>query len=116
MQTIKRGGAPSGAAGRNETYHTVVSDLGAVIDQVRKSHKLIESEIASGATAEEPVAGDVIVLDDVTPGSSRAYAVLRECDAGLSVALHLLRESMAPGDRMSESLEQGDLLPADLSA
>jgi len=107
MQKTMGGGAQPRPAGRNETCRTVVSDLALVIAQVRKSLKSIESEIASATAADEAVCDDVVVLDDVTPGYTRAYAVLRECDAGLSVALHLLRESLTPGDRMSEFLAEG---------
>lgn len=105
MQKIMGGGAQPRPAGRNETHRTVVSDLTLVIEQVRKSLKFIESEIVSGTAPEEAVSGNVVVLDDVTPGYARAYAVLRECDAGLNVALHLLRESLTPGDRTREFLE-----------
>jgi hypothetical protein len=105
MQKTMGAGAQPGSAGRNETHRTVVSNLESVIDQVRKSLRLIESEIASGTTPEEVVADDVIVLDDVTPGYARAYGVLRECDAGLSVALRLLGESMTPGERVREFYE-----------
>jgi hypothetical protein len=87
-------GIQPGSAGRDQKYHTVVSDLASVIEQVRNSLKLIESEIASETPPDEAAAGDVVVLDDVTPSYTRAYAVLRECDAGLSVALRLLLESV----------------------
>ena len=103
MQKMMGDGAQS-RPGRNETYRRVVSDLSSVIAQVRKSLRLIESEIASGARPEETSSDDVFVLDDVTPGYARAYSVLRECDAGLCVALHLLRESLTPGDGAYELL------------
>jgi hypothetical protein len=105
MQKAKGVSTQSGSAGRDETHRTVVSDLASVIDQVRRSLKLIESEIASGTTPDLAVTDDIIVLDDVTPGYARAYGVLCECDAGLSIALHLLRESMTPGERMCEIYE-----------
>ncbi|MGQ0685148.1 hypothetical protein [Bradyrhizobium sp.] len=95
MQKTKGGGMQPESADRNEKYHMVVSDLVAVIGRVRNSLELIESEIASEAEGEE--ASDIIVLDDVTPGYSRAQAALRECEAGLSAALHLLQESTPPG-------------------
>jgi hypothetical protein len=113
MQKTKGAGTQPASAGRNDRHRMVVSDLASLIDQVRKSLRLIESEIASGTTPEEAIADDIVVLDDVTPGYRWAYGVLRECDAGLSVALHLLRESMAPGERMYEFYE-GGLPPAHL--
>ena len=91
MQKTK-GGVPPEAADRNENYRAVVSDLASVIGHVRKSIALIESEMAGEATPDD-AAGDIVVLDDVTPGYVRAHAVLRECDAGLTAALHLLQES-----------------------
>ena len=97
MQQAKGGGVQPGAAGRDQKYRTVVSDLASVIEQVRSSLRLIEAEIASETPCVEPAADNVFVLDDVTPGYARACAVLRECDAGLSAALHLLQESVTPG-------------------
>lgn len=97
MQQAKDGGTPPRPAGRDQKYRAVVSDLASVIAQVRSSLKLIESEIASETPFIEATADNVFVLDDVTPGYTRAYAALRECDAGLSAALHLLQESVTPG-------------------
>lgn len=98
MQKVVGGGTQPRPVGQNETYHAVVSDLVSVMEQVRKSLKLIESEIASGSPLEQGGSDDIVVLDDVTPGYTRAYAALRECDAGLSVALYLLRDSLTPGE------------------
>ncbi len=83
-------------------HRMVVSDLASLVDQVRKSLKVIESQIADGSDPVETLAGDVIVLDDVTPGYARAYALLQNCDAGLSIALHLLQNSMGRDARRSE--------------
>jgi hypothetical protein len=47
---------------------------------------------------EDATADNVIVLDDVTPCYERVDAALRDCDAGLSVALRLLQEPMTPGE------------------
>jgi hypothetical protein len=109
MQKTKDGGMQPGSADRNEKYHMIVSDLVAVIGRVRKSLELIEAEIASETDGEE--AADIIVLDDVTPGYSRAQAALRECEAGLSAALQLLQESAPTGDRSREFVSAGGLLP-----
>ena len=97
MQQAKGGVIQPEPAGRDQKYRTVVSDLASVIEQVRSSLKLIESEIASETPYVESAADNIFVLDDVTPGYTRAWAVLRECDAGLSAALHLLQESVTPG-------------------
>ena len=97
MQQAKGGVIQPGSTGREQKYRTVVSDLASVIEQIRSSLRLIETEIASETPCVEPAADNVFVLDDVTPGYARACAVLRECDAGLSVALHLLQGSVTPG-------------------
>ena len=96
MQQAKDGGTPPRPAGRDQKFRTVVSDLASVIEQVRSSLRLVESEIASETPCVEQAADNVFVLDDVTPGYTRACAVLRECEVGLSAALHLLQESVTP--------------------
>ena len=53
MQNPKGDGARPGSTNRSETCRAVVADLSTVIEQVRKSLKLIESEIASEASSEE---------------------------------------------------------------
>ncbi|HKU04593.1 MAG TPA: hypothetical protein VJR30_00880 [Bradyrhizobium sp.] len=110
MQKTKGGGKLPGSPGRNEKHRTVVSDLESVIEQVRKSLKLIESEIASETAFEETAGDDIVVLDDVTPGYARAHAVLRECDAGLTMTLQLLQETSGQG--CCEFVVEGDPLPA----
>jgi hypothetical protein len=97
MQQAKSGVIPPGSTGRDQKYRTVVSDLASVIEQIRSSLRLIETEIASETPCVEPAADNVFVLDDVTPGYARACAVLRECEVGLSAALHLLQGSVTPG-------------------
>ena len=97
MQNTK-GGMPAPSSDRDDTYRAVVSDLESVIEHVRKSLRLIEAAIASEAAVDEIDADNVIVLDDVTPGYARADAVLRECNAGLSLALRLLQGPFMPAD------------------
>lgn len=110
MQNTRGSGAQPESADQNERYRTVVSDLASVVGRVRKSLELVESEIARGTDADE--AADIIVLDDVTPGYSRARTALRECEAGLSAALRLLQESMPPGDHAREFVATVRLQPA----
>jgi hypothetical protein len=97
MQNTRAGGMPVQSGDRDQMHRAIVADLASVIEQVRSSLRLIESEIASETPSVESAADNVFVLDDVTPGYTRACAVLRECDAGLSAALHLLQESVTPG-------------------
>lgn len=96
MQSTNAGVMPAQPANREDMYRAVVSDLASLIVHVRTSLKLIEEAAASEMAAEEIAADNVIVLDDVTPGYARIDAILRECNAGLSVALHLLRGSVVP--------------------
>ncbi len=110
MQKTRGGGRQPESADRNERHRMVVTDLASVIGRVRKSLELIESEIAGETHAEE--AADIIVLDDVTPGYSRAQAALRDCEAGLRAALHLLQESVPPGERTCEFVAVGGRVPA----
>jgi hypothetical protein len=99
MQNIKAGGLPARSGDRDEMYRTVVSELASVIDRIRKSLGLIESAIAGDAAGEDAAADNVIELDDVTPSCyERVDAALRNCDAGLSVALRLLQGPMTPGE------------------
>lgn len=90
-------------------YREIVSDLTSLIGHIRQSLKLIETAIAN-ETGEEAGA-NVIVLDDVAPSYARADAVLRVCDAGLAIALHLLREPITPGDGALESAGETGLPP-----
>src|SRR5689334_8902441 len=108
MQKIVGGGMPTQSGGRDDRHGAIVADLASVIGHVRKSLRLIEQAVASEAAIEEAVADNVIVLDDVTPGYARADAVLRECDAGLSLALRLLQRPMTSVDTSGD----GGLPPA----
>jgi hypothetical protein len=98
MQNTKGGGMPKPSGNRDDMHSAIVADLASVIAHVRKSLSLIEQAVASEAAVEEAVADNIIVLDDITPGYARANAVLRECDAGLSLAVRLLQGSAASGD------------------
>jgi len=76
-----------------DNYTTIISNLGSLVEQIAAMMKLIESAIASEASAgHQDVAADIVVLDDVTPRYVRANAALSTCNAGLGVALHLVRD------------------------
>ena len=82
---------------RNEAYHSVVSDLVALIEHVQASLRLIEQAIArETALSSQESSANVIVLDDVTPPYIRATAALNACDANLAIALHALLDSKTP--------------------
>jgi hypothetical protein len=89
---------PPQSGDRDEMHRAIVAELASVVERVRTSLTRIEQAVACEAANEEPVADNVVVLDDVTPGYARAEAVLRECDAGLGIALRLLTSHDAAGE------------------
>jgi hypothetical protein len=94
MQNAAGGGTSVQSDGRNDSYHSVVSDLVSLIDRLQTSMELIESAIATEAFhGDQETATDVVVLDDVTPRYARAQQALNTCNAGLGLALQVLRDS-----------------------
>jgi hypothetical protein len=78
---------------RNDSYSSIISNLGSLVEQVRANMKLIEAAISREASLDNQyAAADIAVLDDVTPRYVRANTALNACNAGLGVALHLLRD------------------------
>ena len=97
MQNPQGGGIAIEPAERNDAYHSVVTDLVALIEHVQASLRLIEQEIArETASGGQETSFDVIELDDVTPPYVRATAALKACDANLAIALHSLLDSKIP--------------------
>ena len=91
------GGTAIESADRNDAYHSVVTDLVALIEHVQASLRSIEQEIArETAFGSQETSSDVIELDDVTPPYVRATSALRACDANLAIALHSLLDSKIP--------------------
>ncbi|WP_213736074.1 hypothetical protein [Bradyrhizobium sp. dw_411] len=77
----------------NDNYTPILSNLRSLLEQVNAAMKLIEAAIANEAATSHPdMATNVVVLDDVTPRYVRANAALSTCNAGLGVALHLVRD------------------------
>jgi hypothetical protein len=96
--------------GRNDSYGAIVSDLMSLIEQVQACMKLVETAIASEASAgNQEVAADVVVLDDVTPRYARANTTLNSCNAGLNMALHFLRDTGTSEGGTGGSAEAGRL-------
>ena len=78
---------------RGDNHNSIISNLGSLVEQVRANMELIESAIASEASpGNQEMTADIAVLDDVTPRYVKANAALSACNAGLGVALHLLRD------------------------
>jgi hypothetical protein len=87
------GGAIVPSEGRNESYHSIVSELVSLIEHVQASMKLLESAIASESAPDGQEAANVVILDDVTPRYAQASAALNSCNASLHVALHVLQDT-----------------------
>jgi hypothetical protein len=95
---------------RNDYHHAIVSDVVSLIEHIRASMRLIEQAIASEASPRhEEIAGNVVVLDDVTPRFVQANAALIACSAGLCATLRLLldaRTANAVADNPAERVNR----------
>jgi hypothetical protein len=82
---------------RNLNHQAIVSELVSLIERIQASMKLIELALARETPrGGEEVAANVVILDDVTPRYLKANAGLDMCQAGLGLALHVLRDARAP--------------------
>jgi hypothetical protein len=102
MQDPASGSPIDPSEDRNENYHSIVSELVSLIEHVQASTKLLESAIASEAASDGQEAANVVILDDVTPRYAQASAALNSCNAGLSVALHILQDTETAKDRTDQ--------------
>ena len=108
MQNIMGSRQPAPSDDRDHIYRAVVADLASLIEHIQASLTMIESALAKEASAAiQDMAANVIVLDDVTPRYLKAGAALKACDAGLGMAMHLLREPMASEPGMSDASHHG---------
>lgn len=94
MQATAGGGLSSPIGGRDEGHHSIVSELVSLIEHVQASMGLLEAAAArETAAGNQEAAGNVFVLDDVTPRYLKARAALSACNASLGVALHYLQDA-----------------------
>jgi hypothetical protein len=108
MQNVTGSRQPAPSDDRDHIYRAVVADLAALIEHIQASLTMIEQALASEASAAiQDMAANVVVLDDVTPRYLKAGAALKACDAGLGMAMHLLREPMAFEPGISHSTNHG---------
>ena len=106
MQNAAGSGTLGQSDGRNDSYHSVVSDLVSLIERVRASMELIESAIAAEAPpGDQETTTNVVVLDDVTPRYARAHEALNTCNAGLGLALHVLLDTTTSRHETDEPAE-----------
>jgi hypothetical protein len=79
---------------RNGGHHSIASELASLIKHVQASMELLEASVAREmASGKEEAAGNVFVLDDVTPRYLKATAALSACNASLAIALHDLLDA-----------------------
>jgi len=86
-------------AGVDESFRAIVSDLISLVEHVQASIDLIEGAIARETSIGDGDAGNVIVLDDVTPQYLKAGHALHACGASLETALKSLFEARASARR-----------------
>ncbi len=98
MQNAMGCGAAENSGDRDEIYRSVVADLAGLLERIHTSLDLVERAIVVEMSAgKEDIGADVIVLDDITPGYSKASTALQACSASLGLALHLLQAPMTTG-------------------
>jgi hypothetical protein len=83
----------------DESFGAIVSDLISLVEHVQASIVLIEGAIVRETSLGDGDAGNVIVLDDVTPQYLKVGHVLHACSAGLERALKSLSEARASARR-----------------
>lgn len=97
MQAAADDGVPGPCGDRNDGHHSIVSELVSLIEHVQTGMKQLEAAIAREcAPGNQDAAGNVFVLDDVTPRYVKANAALNACNASLGVALHHLLDARTP--------------------
>lgn len=83
----------------DESFGAIVSDLISLVEHVQASIVLIEGAMARETSLGDGDAGNVIVLDDVTPQYLKVGHALHACSAGLETALKSLSEARASARR-----------------
>ncbi|MDP1868370.1 MAG: hypothetical protein Q8L13_18795 [Bradyrhizobium sp.] len=97
MQNATDGGAPGPSGDRNNGHQSIASELVSLIEHVQAGVKQLEAAITrETAPGNQDAAGNVFVLDDVTPRYAKATVALNACHASLGVALHQLLDVRAP--------------------
>jgi hypothetical protein len=97
MRIATGGETPAQPHDGNDTDHAIVSDLASLIERVQASMKMVEAAIAREACfGNQEFAGNVVVLDDVTPQYLRANAALSSGETNLAAALHFLLNMRMP--------------------
>ena len=94
QKTVEHDGSAPADDGPLDGLAAIVGDLIRLIEPVQGSIAAIEAEVAREQLCSNPEdAGNVIVLDDVTPRYARASAALNACRSNLTAALHVLADN-----------------------
>lgn len=94
MQNAVGIGTVAPSCERRDGDQAIVSDLVSLIERVEASVRLIEAAIAKETCfGDQETAGNVVVLDDVTPRYVMANAALSRSQASLGAALCFLRDA-----------------------
>lgn len=97
MRNAAGEGIAFGTDSQDDSFESVVSDLASLIEHVQASLRLIERTMVPEPSIGGPEnAGNVVVLDDVSPRYAKAAAALKACDINLGVALDVLLDSRTP--------------------
>lgn len=93
-------------AQRPDDYWSIVTDLMSLIHRMR-GYQLVNE---SGGPAEflHEAAGDVVILDDVTPARPPEGQMLDDCNLRLREALHFLFEARAARLRVENGIKGSD--------
>jgi hypothetical protein len=105
MRTAAGGETPAPPHDGNDRDHAIVSDLVSLIERVQASTKVIEAAIAreEASFGNQEFAGNVVVLDDVTPRYVRANAAMNSSEANLAAALRFLLDIRTPSPGTGEA-------------
>jgi hypothetical protein len=87
------------AAGIDESFGAIVTDLISLVEHVQASINLVEGAIVRETSIGDSDAGNVIVLDDVTPQYLKVGHALHACSASLETALRSLFEAKVSAHR-----------------
>ena len=94
MQRALEQDASPATCGRDDSFHSVVSDLVSLIGHVQASIELIETAIARESSQDgQDDGGEVVVLDDVKPRYAAANAALPARNVSLRTALQSLLDA-----------------------
>ena len=97
MQAATDGRIPDPSGDRNHGHHSIFSELVSLIEHGQTGIKQLEAAITrESAPGNQDAAGNVFVLDDVTPRYAKVNAALDVCNAGLGIALHQQLDARAP--------------------